>query len=102
MPKKHNKKPNILYQILVEFFPDKSDEFRSDVLWNCTTFPFDDIYSEEGIEKYKQFLQQVKNDLSNGIDPFERSANELDKTMDKLREKQDCPGRYKKLAEHIK
>lgn len=95
MKTKMSESDDPLARMLVEIFPDDTDEAREGYLWSFSPFPFVDARTEEGLARYREMLQDAANKMKHGIDPMD----EFDRAMDEFREVRRCQETAERLMQ---
>lgn len=77
---------NKLHQMLDELFPDKDDEYKNNMLWNCCCYPFMGT-DDEAIALYREQIEKcVKGNPEN---PSKFASDEMSRIWEETRPKRD-------------
>ena len=81
-------------KMLVEIFPDATDEERDGHLWSFSPFPFFDP-DKKGLANCRKMLQAAADKMKRGEDPMK----EFDDAMEDLRKRRLCQETAERLMQ---
>lgn len=72
--------------MLEELLPDKTDEERDDILWNCTAYPAAGT-DDKGVAMYRKQIEECMRERPDN--PMQYASDQMDAAWEKGREKRE-------------